>query len=149
MSNMQPAWPTSVDSDVFRMLSCSWVGMKGKFYSNVVNYASTMKFCKQYLCCNVLYTYCIITFYSGKFPTFNSGRCEKSYVMLQHSASRIKFISDQKMHFVCLDVILFHSDNRYVSGTNVAIFVYFIFLKPMCIGYIHHFLYLDFIILIS
>jgi len=26
------------------------------------------------------------------------------------------------MHFGCLNVILFHSDHRYVSATNVAIF---------------------------
>jgi hypothetical protein len=29
------------------------------------------------------------------------------------------------------------------------LFIYFIHLTPMCIGYIHHFLYLVFIILIS
>jgi hypothetical protein len=107
MSNMQPVWPMTVSREIFRTLSCSWVRMKDKFCSNLVNSASTVEFCKQYWCCNVLHMYCIVTFYSGKFPAFNSGRCEKvcyptAFPLLHKIYSR-----NQKRHFGFLNVIYF------------------------------------------
>lgn len=121
LSNMQAAWPLSVGSDVFWTISCSQVRMKDKFYSNMVNSANTVKFYKHYLCYNVLNMYYIVTFCSGKFPKFNSGRWEKS--MISHSIllTAQHLWKWPKMHFGCLNVILFHSDHRYVSATNVAI----------------------------
>jgi hypothetical protein len=122
LSNMQAAWPSSVGSDAFRTISCTQVRMKDKFYSKMVKSASTVKFCKHYLCYNVLHMYYIVTFCSGKFPKFNSGRWEKSMISHSFLLTAQNLLKWPKMRFGCLNVILFHSDHWYVSATNVAIF---------------------------